>query len=37
VHRLRKKLEPYQVRINTMRGLGYSLIKPDSGSHATAG
>ncbi len=29
VHRLRKKLEPYEVRINTMRGLGYSLIKPD--------
>lgn len=29
IHRLRKKLEPYQVRINTMRGLGYSLMKPD--------
>jgi len=27
VHRLRKKLEPSEVRINTMRGLGYSLIK----------
>jgi two-component system OmpR family response regulator/two-component system response regulator TctD len=30
IHRLRKKLEPSQVRINTMRGLGYSLVKPDS-------
>ncbi len=29
IHRLRKKLEPSQVRINTMRGLGYSLVKPD--------
>ncbi|MDX9995938.1 MAG: response regulator transcription factor [Rhodocyclaceae bacterium] len=27
IHRLRKKLEPSQVRINTMRGLGYSLVK----------
>ena len=33
IHRLRKKLEPYQVRINTMRGLGYSLVKPDVLSH----
>jgi two-component system OmpR family response regulator/two-component system response regulator TctD len=32
IHRLRKKLEPSQVRINTMRGLGYSLVKPD-GAH----
>ena len=30
VHRLRKKLEPYEVKINTMRGLGYSLMKPDA-------
>ncbi len=30
VHRLRKKLEPFDVRINTMRGLGYCLAKPDS-------
>jgi two-component system OmpR family response regulator/two-component system response regulator TctD len=29
VHRLRKKLEHTHVRINTMRGLGYSLVKPD--------
>ncbi len=35
VHRLRKKLEPYQVRINTMRGLGYSLIKPDPSRDAS--
>lgn len=28
VHRLRKKLEPYGVRIATLRGLGYSLEKP---------
>lgn len=34
VHRLRKKLEPYEVRINTMRGLGYSLVKPDSSRDA---
>lgn len=34
VHRLRKKLEPYEVRINTMRGLGYSLIKPDASRDA---
>jgi two-component system OmpR family response regulator/two-component system response regulator TctD len=27
IHRLRKKLEPSEVRINTMRGLGYSLVK----------
>lgn len=30
VHRLRKKLEPCEVRINTMRGLGYSLMKPEA-------
>jgi len=30
VHRLRKKLEPSQVRITTMRGLGYSLVKPQA-------
>jgi two-component system OmpR family response regulator len=30
VHRLRKKLEPGGVRIVTVRGLGYSLEKPDS-------
>jgi two-component system, OmpR family, response regulator len=29
VHRLRKKLEPGGVRIVTVRGLGYSLEKPD--------
>lgn len=33
IHRLRKKLEPFQVRINTMRGLGYSLVKPDTATH----
>jgi two-component system OmpR family response regulator/two-component system response regulator TctD len=33
IHRLRKKLEPSQVRINTMRGLGYSLVKPESAPH----
>jgi two-component system OmpR family response regulator len=27
VHRLRKKIEASEVRINTMRGLGYSLVK----------
>lgn len=37
VHRLRKKLEPFEVRINTMRGLGYSLIKPDPVQDATGG
>lgn len=30
IHRLRKKLEVSAVRINTMRGLGYSLVKFDS-------
>ena len=30
VHRLRKKLEPGDVRIVTVRGLGYSLEKPAS-------
>ena len=30
VHRLRKKLEPGNVRIATVRGLGYSLEKPDA-------
>ncbi len=29
VHRLRKKLEPGGVRINTVRGLGYCLDRPD--------
>lgn len=33
IHRLRKKLEPSQVRINTMRGLGYSLVKPGAAAH----
>jgi two-component system OmpR family response regulator len=31
VHRLRKKLEPGGVHIVTVRGLGYSLDKPESG------
>ena len=31
VHRLRKKLEPGGVRIVTVRGLGYSLEKPENG------
>jgi two-component system OmpR family response regulator len=30
VHRLRKKLEPGGVRIVTVRGLGYSLEKPET-------
>lgn len=30
VHRLRKKLEPGGVRIATVRGLGYSLEKPEA-------
>jgi len=30
VHRLRRKLEPGGVKIVTVRGLGYSLEKPDS-------
>ena len=30
IHRLRKKLEPSEVRINTMRGLGYSLVKSEA-------
>jgi two-component system OmpR family response regulator len=30
VHRLRKKLEPGGVRIVTVRGLGYSLERPDA-------
>ena len=30
VHRLRKKLEPGGVRIITVRGLGYSMEKPES-------
>lgn len=29
VHRLRKKLEPANVRLKTLRGLGYCLEKPD--------
>jgi two-component system OmpR family response regulator/two-component system response regulator TctD len=36
VHRLRKKLEPFEVRINTMRGLGYSLVKPEADKHVGA-
>ena len=31
VHRLRKKLEPAGVHIVTVRGLGYSLEKPEAG------
>ena len=31
VHRLRKKLEPAGVHIVTVRGLGYSLDKPETG------
>lgn len=30
VHRLRKKIEPYGIRIRTIRGLGYLLEKPDA-------
>jgi DNA-binding response OmpR family regulator len=30
VHRLRKKLEPFGLRIATVRGLGYCLEKPDA-------
>jgi two-component system, OmpR family, response regulator len=30
VHRLRKKLEPADIRISTVRGLGYCLEKPES-------
>ncbi len=33
VHRLRKKLESSQIRINTIRGLGYCLVKPDPVAH----
>jgi two-component system, OmpR family, response regulator len=33
VHRLRKKLETSQIRINTIRGLGYCLVKPDPVAH----
>ena len=33
IHRLRKKLEPCEIKINTMRGLGYSLVKPDAAEH----
>ncbi|HEY6898962.1 MAG TPA: response regulator transcription factor [Rhodocyclaceae bacterium] len=32
VHRLRKKLEPYGIRIVTLRGLGYSLERPEGRS-----
>lgn len=35
VHRLRKKLEPYGIRITTLRGLGYSLEKQDPQNPAT--
>jgi two-component system OmpR family response regulator/two-component system response regulator TctD len=34
VHRLRKKLEPGNVRIVTVRGLGYCLEKPSSGAES---
>lgn len=30
IHRLRKRLEPYQISIRTVRGLGYLLEKPDA-------
>ena len=33
IHRLRKKLETSQIRINTIRGLGYCLVKPDPVAH----
>ena len=36
VHRLRKKLEPYGIRITTLRGLGYSLERPESGNPKSA-
>ena len=35
IHRLRKKIEVGAVRINTMRGLGYSLVKADPARHDT--
>ncbi len=31
VHRLRKKLEPAQIQLSTVRGLGYCLDKPAAG------
>ncbi|WP_018608505.1 response regulator [Uliginosibacterium gangwonense] len=36
VHRLRKKIEPFGLRISTVRGLGYCLEKPEAAalSHA---
>jgi len=36
VHRLRKKIEPGEVRIATVRGLGYCLEKPETASQQTA-
>lgn len=36
VHRLRKKIEPGEVRIATVRGLGYCLEKPDPASQPAA-
>ncbi len=35
VHRLRKKLEQSGVRISTVRGLGYTLERPDAGAQAS--
>jgi two-component system, OmpR family, response regulator len=37
MHRLRKKLEYTQIRINTMRGLGYSLVPPGLPRHDEPG
>jgi two-component system OmpR family response regulator len=34
VHRLRKKLEPAQIAISTVRGLGYCLDKPNENQAA---
>ena len=34
VHRLRKKLEPANIRLTTLRGLGYCLEKPTGRSDA---
>ena len=31
VHRLRKKIEPAQAHLRTVRGLGYTLTKPEAG------
>jgi two-component system OmpR family response regulator/two-component system response regulator TctD len=35
IHRLRKKIEPSGVRIQTVRGLGYCLEKADAGAERT--